>query len=90
MLWSRRLESGGRLSARFDWFGVKDYSRRAVDDNSETGYSATFAWMRPMTDHMDYGFEALHVISDRPARVTHDLSPKQTQSQIQISLKLHM
>ncbi|MDV6332421.1 hypothetical protein [Asticcacaulis sp. 201] len=90
MLWSRRLQSGGRLSARFDWFGAKDYSRRAVDDNGETGYSATFAWLRPVSDHLDCGLEALHVISDRPARVTHDLSPKQAQTQIQVALKLHL
>jgi len=90
LLLSHRCDNGSRLSGRIDGFGAKDHSKRAVDDNSETGYSATIAWMKPLNDWLDLGVEALHVTSDRPARVTQDLTPRQAQTQIQLALKMHL
>jgi hypothetical protein len=87
LLLSHRCDDGARLTGRIDYFAVKDHSKRAVDDNGETGYAATLAWMKPVSDHLDLGVEALHVISDRPARTTHALSPQQAQTQLQIALK---
>ena len=87
LLLSHRCDDGARLTGRIDYFAVKDHSWRAVDDNSETGYSATVAWMKPIGDHLDLGIEALHVISDRPARLTQVLSPQQAQTQLQVALK---
>jgi hypothetical protein len=87
LLLSHRCDDGARLTGRIDYFAVKDHLKRAIDDNGETGYSATLAWMRPVSDHLDLGVEALHVISDRPARVTHAVSPQQAQTQIQIALR---
>ena len=90
LLLSHHYNNSSRLSGRFDYFTAKDYSRRLVDDNSETGYAATLAWLKPMTDHLDVAIEALHVVSDRPARATHLLGAKQTQTQLQLALKLHL
>ena len=90
LLLSHRYANGSRLSGRFDYFAAKDYSRRLVDDNSETGYAATLAWLKPVTDHLDIAIEALHVVSDRPARATHQLTAKQAQTQLQLALKLHL
>ncbi len=90
LLLSHRCDNGSRLTGRVDYFAVKDHSWRSVDDNGETGYSATLAWMKPVGDYLDLGIEALHVISDRPARVTHGLSPQQAQTQLQIALKWHL
>jgi hypothetical protein len=87
LLLSHRCDDGGRLTGRLDYFAIKDYSRRTVDDNGETGYSATLAWMKPVSDHLDLGFEALHVISDRPARATQALSSQQSQTQLQVALR---
>ena len=87
LLMSHRCDSGARLTGRVDYFAVKDHSRRAVDDNSETGYAATLAWMKPVSDYLDLGVEAMHVISDRPARLTQAQSPRQAQTQVQVALK---
>ncbi len=90
LLLSHHYNNSSRLSGRFDYFTAKDYSRRLVDDNSETGYAATLAWLKPMTDHLDVAIEALHVVSGRPARATHLLAAKQAQTQLQLALKLHL
>jgi hypothetical protein len=90
LLLSHRCDDGTRLTGRFDYFATKDFSLRAVDNNEETGYSLTAAWMKPVSDHLDLGFEALHVISDRPARETQDLLSQQAQTQVQIALKWHL
>ncbi|WP_349321251.1 hypothetical protein [Asticcacaulis sp. MM231] len=90
VLWSHRCDNGSRLTGRFDYFAAKDHSRRQTDDNSETGYAATLAWLKPMNDHLDVAVEALHVVSDRPARATHMLAVQQAQTQLQLALKMHL
>jgi hypothetical protein len=90
VLLSHRCENGSRLTGRFDWFATKDFSRLSVDNNDELGYSLTAAWMKPISDHLDLSVEALHVVSDRPARTTQSLSPQQAQTQAQVSLKWHL
>ena len=90
LLLSHRCDDGARLTGRVDYFAVKDHSRRAADDNDETGYAATVAWMKPVNTYLDLGIEALHVISDRPARLTQGLSPQQGQTQLQVALKWHL
>ncbi len=90
LLLSHHGDDDTRLTGRIDYFAVKDHSKRTVDDNGETGYSATLAWMKPVGDHLDLGVEALHVISDRPARMTQGLSPQQSQTQVQVALKWHL
>ncbi len=79
-----------RLSGRIDWFAAKDFSLRGVDDNGETGYAATVAWIKPVNMYLDIAFEALTVASDRPARATHLITSQQSQSQIQLAFKLHL
>ena len=90
LLLSHRCDDGARLTGRIDYFAVKDHSLVAIDNNGETGYSALLAWMKPLTGQLDVGVEALHVISDHPARLTQSLAPQQTQTQLQISLRLRL
>jgi len=90
LMLSHRCDDGTRLTGRIDYFAVKDHSRRVADDNGETGYSAMAAWMKPVGDHLDMGVEALHVISDRPARLTQGLPAQQVQTQFQIALRWHL
>ena len=90
LLLSHRCDDGARLTGRIDYFAVKDHSLVAIDNNGETGYSALLAWMKALTGQLDVGVEALHVISDHPARLTQSLAPQQTQTQLQISLRLRL
>lgn len=79
-----------RLTGRIDYFSIKDLSKRAVDDNTDKGYAATVAWMRPVSDHLDLAVEAMQVQSNHPARALHALAAHQSQSQLQLALKLHI
>jgi len=90
LLLSHSFDDGAHLTGRADYFAVKDFSKRNVDDNAERGYSATVAYIRPMTAHLDLAVEALHVASRHPARATHALDLRQGQTQIQVAFKLHL
>ena len=90
VLWSHHFDSGAKLSGRIDYFAAKDNSLRSIDNNSETGYAATLAWIRPLTAHLDLGLETLRVQSNRPSRATQGLAAQQSQTQLQIALKVHL
>ncbi len=90
LLASQALDNGAKLTGRVDYFAVKDLSKRSVDDNTDKGYAATVAYMRPVSRHLDLAVEAMNVQSNHPARTTHALAAQQTQTQLQIALKLHM
>jgi hypothetical protein len=90
VLLSHALDGGAKLTGRVDYFAAKDFSMRAVDDNMEKGYSATLAYIRPVNAHMDFAVEGVTVASNRPARMTRMLDPRQSQTQLQLALKLHL
>jgi hypothetical protein len=89
VLMSRKFDSGSRVTGRIDYFNVKDHSLRAVDDNTDKGYALTLAWLKPVTAHLDLAVEGLQVTSTHPARATQDLAPRQSQTQLQVALKIH-
>jgi len=90
LLWTHDFDHDRRLSGRIDYFGVKDFSKRAVDDNTDKGYALTLAWTRHLSAHADIALEGLGVTSIHPARTTQGLDPHQAQIQLQAALKLHL
>ena len=90
LLVSQALERGARLTGRVDYFAVKDLSKRTIDDNTDKGYAATVAYLRPVGAHLDLAVEAMNVQSNHPARLTHALASQQSQTQLQIALKLQI
>jgi hypothetical protein len=78
-----------RLSIRSETFETVDYSAPSVDNNNETGHAVTVALMVPVAAHFDLNTEFLHIGSNRPARATQAVAPRQTQSQIIMALKAH-
>ena len=90
LLLTHRYDNGSRITGRLDYFAVKDNSMRDVDNNTDKGYSATVAWIKPLNTHLDLAFEALQVNSNHPARLTHDIAAHQSQTQVQLALKLHL
>jgi len=89
VLLSRTFDDGSRITGRVDYFGVKDFSKRAVDNNTDKGYAITVAWLKPVTAHLDLAVEALNVQSDHPARALDLIDPRQSQTQLQLALKVH-
>ncbi|MBP2159597.1 MULTISPECIES: hypothetical protein [Asticcacaulis] len=90
LLATRELANGARLTGRADYFAVKDRSWQSRDDNTEKGYAATVAYMRPLNAHLDLAVEALHVVSHRPSRSYQSLEPRQVQTQLQVALKVKL
>ncbi len=88
LLVSREL-GGGKLSARGDWFRTHDNSFVASDNNNEHGWSGMLAYKHPLTRFAEVIVEALHVESNRPARLANaGLPPMQNQTQLQTALRL--
>lgn len=82
--------AGAKLSGRLDYFNVKDNSMRFVDDNTDRGYAITIALTRPLTPHIDLTVEGVHIDSTHPARaVTRMIDPRQSQTNLQVALKVH-
>jgi hypothetical protein len=84
------LDSGDKITARIEYFSTFDYSLVDIDNNNEKGYSATVAWMKPLTSNLDLALEALDITSNRPSRATQFEASRQAQTQVQLSLKFHL
>ncbi|MBW8881104.1 MAG: hypothetical protein JF615_06675 [Asticcacaulis sp.] len=90
VLESHSFDDGTKLTVRGDYFEVIDHSWVLSDNNNEKGYSATLAWLKPLSAHIDFAAEAAQVSSRRPARNTQSEAADQSQTQIQLALKLHL
>ncbi len=90
VLLSHSFDDGAKLTARADYFEVIDHSWVVSDNNNEKGYGATLAWLKPVSAHIDLALEAVEVSSRRPARSTQSEPADQSQTQIQLALKLHL
>ncbi len=87
LLGSRDIGSG-KLTVRGDYFAIDDNTNVDVDDNSETGWALTGAYMRPISSWARVGVEVMRVKSDRPARLNTGAAPKATQNQVQLSFRV--
>jgi hypothetical protein len=87
-LMASRAYGDNQLSARADWFETNDRTYKVADNNDETGWALAAAWRQHLNDHASLMFEALHVSSDRPARVLAGVTPKQDQTVLQSALRL--
>jgi len=87
-LLSHRLDSGARLSLRADYFATRDHSFARLYDSDERGYAVTAAWLRPWTAHVSSALEIVDISSRRGARLTVPEPDRQSQTQVQFSLRL--
>jgi hypothetical protein len=88
VLVSHRLDDGSRLTLRGDAFATRDHSLAHLYENAERGYATTAAWIRPWTDHLRSAVEILNLASRRGARLTVPEPEHQSQTQVQISLRI--
>ena len=89
-LLSHRLDDGTRLTVRGDYFATRDHSYARLYDAGEQGYSVTTAWLRSWSAHLSSAVEAVDVISRRGARSTVPETARQSQTQVQVSLRLSL
>jgi hypothetical protein len=83
---TRALGPGG-VTGRLDHFSVSDRTNKAVDNNSERGWSALAAYRWDVKPNTQVVFEALTVDSHRPDRARLGLSPDQRQTVLQTAYR---
>ena len=76
------------VTARADWFDVRDATFVALDDNNERGWALTADWRHPFGEHLAMLVEVAHVDSDRPSRAYVGDGPRQAQTMLQTALKV--
>ena len=79
----------GSVSGRVEAFGTRGNGSVLGTDESENGWAATLAARRSFGDHVTLLAEALHVESNREARVRSGLDPRQNQTLLQLAIRLH-
>ncbi|HTI67260.1 MAG TPA: hypothetical protein VL460_06900 [Caulobacteraceae bacterium] len=77
------------VAGRVEYFETRDFTWQDRDDNNEHGWALTGAYRYELTPYATLRLEALHVASDRPARLYRATDPHQAQILVQSSLRLH-
>jgi hypothetical protein len=85
---TQRLAKGS-VSGRIEAFATRNRGSGVTDDDNEKGWAGTVGFRRTLGEHASVLLEALHVSSRREARRREELSPRQVQTQLQASLRLH-
>jgi hypothetical protein len=79
------------LSARIDVFETIDDADDEYGDTSEHGWAVAADYRKRISDRVDLLGEALHVRSDRPARLDIlGISPTQSQTVFQLSVRIRL
>ena len=79
----------GSVSGRIEAFGTRANGSVLGADESEDGGAVTRAARRSFGAHVTVLAEALHVETDREARVRSGLDPHQNQTVLQLAMRLH-
>jgi hypothetical protein len=79
----------GSVTGRAEYFETRDRTWQDRDDNDEQGWAFTGAYRYELAPHATWVLEAMHIASDRPARLYRAASPRQDQTVVQSSLRLH-
>ncbi len=87
-LMATRKIGEGAVSARLDLFGTRNHGSKLTGQDDEDGWSLTAAWRKPLTRATTLRLEALHIDSDRDARVRAGASPHQRQTLLQAALRV--
>lgn len=77
----------GTASLRLDYFAVSDRSFKDLDNNAESGWSASVAWVQPVLDRTDLVLEGIVAPSERPDRLRFGLDRYQTSTQARVALR---
>ena len=88
-LLATRTYGKGQAAARMEYFETRDRTWMDRDNNDEHGWAFTGAYRYELTPHATLKLEALHVSSDRPARLYRATAARQAQTLVQTSLRLH-
>lgn len=88
LMLTRQFERGS-VSSRVDLFDARNRGTELTAEDDEDGWAATLAARREIGEMFTALAEFVHIESTRDARIRSGLSPKQTQDQLQLALRLH-
>lgn len=77
----------GTAAVRLEYFAVSDRTFKELDNNAESGWSASLAWMQPIRERTDLVLEGVLVASQRPDRIRFGLDREQTSVQARIAFR---
>lgn len=80
--------AAGSLSGRIEAFSTRNHGSAVLSDGDETGRTATIATRWPLFRHASLFAEALHIDSRRNARTREQLTPRQHQTILRLTLRL--
>lgn len=83
-----RAVGSGSASGRIEAFETRGGGSVAATADEEKGWAATIAARRPFGEHISLLAELLHVESTRDARLRDGIDPRQTQTLVQIALRV--
>ena len=78
----------GSVSARIEAFGTHNHGSLVLSDDDESGWAATAATRWPLLPYASLFAEALHIDSRRDARLREQVSPRQQQNVVRLTLRL--
>jgi hypothetical protein len=87
VLLAHELDSG-LYAGRIDYFETTDRSFMVTDNNDESGWAATLAYRRPVSENATLVVEGLHIWSERLSRADVALDPEQEQTLLQTAIQL--
>ena len=87
-LFTQRFGNADSISARAEAFDTRNRGSEVTSSDDENGWAATLAAKHSLSRNLAALIELLHVESRRPARERIGLSPRQDQTQLQLSLRL--
>jgi hypothetical protein len=78
-----------RVTARYDHFEIAEADTTPLDENSERGHGWTLSYQYAPSDNVTLVAEWVQVFSERPAWAYFDLDERQTETQLQLAVRLH-
>ena len=78
-----------RVTARYDHFEIAEADTTPLDENSERGHGWTFSYQYAPTENVTLVAEWIRIFSERPAWSYFDLEERQTETQLQLAVRLH-
>lgn len=77
-----------RITARYDHFEMSEADQTPLDENSERGNAWTLSYQYTTSPRVSIAAEWMQIFTERPAWAYFDLEQRNTESQLQLSLRL--
>jgi len=77
-----------RISARYDHFEITEQDQIPLDENSEIGHAWTVSYRYDINEKIVLAAEWLEITSNRPAWAYFGLAQKETERQLQLTVRL--